>query len=396
MRGQRPAPSTGTTRAPAARQHIQRQCSCGGSCASCSDDQKIHRHPDARGLASTSVSGGARGQHDSGGHPLPAPVRADFEGRFGHDFSRVRVHDDAEAHDRSRRLGAEAYTFGSHIHFAAGRFEPRTPGGRALLAHELAHTLQQGSAAPAAESEVAVGEADSPLEAAADQAAHAALSGGAAGPAVARGGGAAPAIRRQPAPAPTDPGWHPDFIGCNKEQSARMDNLLLVARALVEGSIGDLEDLLTKPPSPSGIITRVDSALTHNFHTSDPADIKVIIGMYKHILRLLELGPKNIRCLTAAQCDVLCSKGDYACSGPGLPIRVCLGQFDASRGLFYSLVLIHEAAHQAGAPVHSYDKDIEKAIRNEKVRARLSANAYADFAEDRAIGSTGSMNPHRR
>jgi hypothetical protein len=66
-----------------------------------------------------------------------------MEARFGHDFSRVRIHADAGAAAAARAAGAAAYTLGPDITFAAGRYDPGSPAGRALLAHELAHVVQQ-------------------------------------------------------------------------------------------------------------------------------------------------------------------------------------------------------------------------------------------------------------
>ena len=68
-----------------------------------------------------------------------------MESRFAHDFSRVRVHTSADAGRLTRSLGAVAYTSGNDIAFDAGRFEPGSPDGRRLLAHELAHVVQQST-----------------------------------------------------------------------------------------------------------------------------------------------------------------------------------------------------------------------------------------------------------
>jgi Domain of unknown function (DUF4157)/Lysine-specific metallo-endopeptidase len=65
-----------------------------------------------------------------------------MESRFGHDFGRVRVHDDPLAHESARTVHAQAYTFGHHVVLGAGG-RPDTHRGRQLLAHELAHVLQQ-------------------------------------------------------------------------------------------------------------------------------------------------------------------------------------------------------------------------------------------------------------
>jgi Domain of unknown function (DUF4157) len=86
---------------------------------------------------------------DGGGAPLPHPVRGWFEARFGRDFGAVRVHTDTEAAHSARNFQATAYTVGRHIVFSPGRFEPQSQIGRRLLAHELAHTVQQGGAATA-------------------------------------------------------------------------------------------------------------------------------------------------------------------------------------------------------------------------------------------------------
>lgn len=70
-----------------------------------------------------------------------------MENRFGHDFSRVRIHDDVAAHEAAASLGARAYTLGSDIIFARGEYRPGTRAGRGVLAHELTHVVQQGGRA---------------------------------------------------------------------------------------------------------------------------------------------------------------------------------------------------------------------------------------------------------
>jgi hypothetical protein len=79
----------------------------------------------------------------SSGHPLDPATRAFFEPRFGHDFSHVRIHTGPEAAESARSIQAHAYTSGSDIVFAPGRYSPESTSGRTLLAHELTHVLQQ-------------------------------------------------------------------------------------------------------------------------------------------------------------------------------------------------------------------------------------------------------------
>ena len=82
------------------------------------------------------------------GRPLDSATRRAMEARFGYDFSAVRVHDDARAAATAAELEAAAFTVGEDLVFGAGRFDPSSPAGRRLLAHELAHVIQQSRAAP--------------------------------------------------------------------------------------------------------------------------------------------------------------------------------------------------------------------------------------------------------
>jgi hypothetical protein len=82
------------------------------------------------------------------GQPLAESERAFFEPRFGHDFSGVRVHADAHAAELAQSVNARAYTIGNDVVFGAGEWFPHTTAGQTLLAHELAHVVQQTDGAP--------------------------------------------------------------------------------------------------------------------------------------------------------------------------------------------------------------------------------------------------------
>lgn len=110
------------------------------------------------------------------GRPLDAATRSTFETGFGRDFSNIRVHDDAHAHDSARALNARAYAAGDHIVFGAGQYRPESASGRALIAHELAHTVQQAGLAMKADGPLPAG-SDARLEAEADRAAVDVLAG---------------------------------------------------------------------------------------------------------------------------------------------------------------------------------------------------------------------------
>ncbi len=80
------------------------------------------------------------------GSPLEPSIRRQMEHRFDHDFARVRVHTGAKAADSARTVNALAYTVRNNIVFGAGHYPPATPKERWLLAHELAHVIQQEAA----------------------------------------------------------------------------------------------------------------------------------------------------------------------------------------------------------------------------------------------------------
>jgi hypothetical protein len=82
------------------------------------------------------------------GQPLSPPIREFFESRFGNDFGRVRIHTDPESAGIARALNARSFTLGKHIVFGRGQYSPDALEGKHLLAHELAHVVQQGQASP--------------------------------------------------------------------------------------------------------------------------------------------------------------------------------------------------------------------------------------------------------
>lgn len=97
-----------------------------------------------RGVVSESANPQAlRAQLDAG-RPLESGVKSRMESAFGQDFSSVRIHADAGAAQLSDGLEARAFTIGRDVAFGAGEYQPGTLIGDALIAHELAHVVQQG------------------------------------------------------------------------------------------------------------------------------------------------------------------------------------------------------------------------------------------------------------
>ena len=113
------------------------------------------------------------------GAPLAEPVARRMSSALRHDVSRVRIHTGPHADALAQSRDARAVAWGSHIAFAHGEHRPGTPIGDAVLAHELAHTIQQREHADEAEEldpRELGGTRDSALEADADASARSATS----------------------------------------------------------------------------------------------------------------------------------------------------------------------------------------------------------------------------
>ena len=139
---------------------------CGGSkcltssCTHGRSEQAFARHlavepgPSLDGLVQQGVQ--------AGGQPLDTTIRSQMESYFGQDFSHVRVHTDDRADESANALSSMAYTVGRDIVFRRGHYLPGSRSGQQLIAHELAHVLQQRSVGST--SGLRLGSADHPLE----------------------------------------------------------------------------------------------------------------------------------------------------------------------------------------------------------------------------------------
>jgi hypothetical protein len=132
------------------------------------EDKKALRKKEMKG----NVSGALKSEapsivHEvlsSAGQPLDTKTRTFMESRFRQDFSGVRVHNDAQAAESARSVNARAYTVGSQIAFGTGQYVPHTSVGRQLLAHELAHTMQQGGIAGCLQPQFEISPVSDPVE----------------------------------------------------------------------------------------------------------------------------------------------------------------------------------------------------------------------------------------
>jgi hypothetical protein len=157
---------------------LQRKCACGstpGSTGECENCRKKKLQRKTLGSEADPQASSLNSHHSdvpplvhevlrSTGEPLDLAARGSMESRFGHDFSGVRIHTDGKAAESSRAVNAVAYTVGHDIAFDAGKYAPGSRTGAELLAHELAHVVQQsrgGAALPNSRSEQAAEQAAS-------------------------------------------------------------------------------------------------------------------------------------------------------------------------------------------------------------------------------------------
>lgn len=131
---------------------MQRKCACGGQtgpddeCAECREKRFLQREA----ASNTPPAALPAIVHEAlriPGKPLDHGSRDFMESRFNDDFGDVRVHTDPAAQASAKALGATAYTSGRDIYFATEKYAPQSSEGERLLAHELAHTIQQRSIA---------------------------------------------------------------------------------------------------------------------------------------------------------------------------------------------------------------------------------------------------------
>jgi len=133
-------------------QQIQRKCS---ACEE--EDKKIQRKSASGGAGALTKTNSQAGvgvsaavhnriaASQGGGSSLDSATSSFMSDRFGVDFGNVKIHNNNEAAQLNRQLNARAFTVGHDIYFNSGEYEPGTGSGRHLLAHELAHTIQQGA-----------------------------------------------------------------------------------------------------------------------------------------------------------------------------------------------------------------------------------------------------------
>ncbi len=174
---------------------LQRKCACGGApgpsgeCEACKKKREaglLQRK--SLGFETTAQFSTHNSRHSeappivhevlrAAGRPLEGAVREFMEPRFGHDFSRVRVHTDGGAANAAHAVQARAFTDGRNIVFGNGEYAPATSKGKRLLAHELTHVVQQSNG-QFRQASGRIGPANDPAEVEADQVAEKVVGAG--------------------------------------------------------------------------------------------------------------------------------------------------------------------------------------------------------------------------
>lgn len=264
----------------------------------------------------------------SPGQPLDPATLAFFEPRFGHDFSKVRVHTDARAAESARMVSARAYTVGRDVVFADGQYDPDAEHGRRLLAHELTHVLQQSEAGSAE-------------------------------------------LRRQPDKEGKDKAEEKPaakFVGCDKDRLPVVQEAIKQAEALATRAVRAFE---REYP-----LTHESAAMTAHFGRIGSDQKSVIIDRYKHVIA--NLGNKTYTCArnnkrVRAGNEVVDTCGQAACPGSAIILFPAFGSETCPAGP----VMLHEAIHNAGAC-----DDINKGGRYPPSSSEDNAYSYEYFALD--------------
>jgi len=209
-----------TTRPQTPSPFLQRKCGCAGSCGSCQAKKKPLDRAATEARTPSAIPPVVHDVLASPGVPLDGVTRERMETSFGHDFSGVRVHAGARAAESAQAVHARAYTVGSDIVFNQGAYDTRSSQGTHLLAHELAHVVQQQRGISRRAESISSPQDASETEA--DRAADRATSGREVGSL----SGSASGLNRAPCPAaPTHIGDTPAPAACDTPLATRRGHI---------------------------------------------------------------------------------------------------------------------------------------------------------------------------
>ena len=296
----------------------------------------------------TSVPGAIGAALKSAPSPLDHATRAFFETRFGHDFSDVRIHTSPEAAASARLLQANAWTCGSDIVFREGAWAPATDQGRRLLAHELAHVVQQSrSGTPAIQRQ-----AQNQSQTGSQGQAH--------------GGGVQVAVN----------------TNCGEADARAI--ALSIARA--EGMLNAALDWFRNPDPVNDV--QVNALLQVHFGSDSAATRRAVHSRLTTVAAILgEASRANVNLNCTGAGDTTCSKNEYYAyvrQGQGYRINFCRDFFNMNPAE-QVWGIIHETCHLAGALGDDYnfmaDADSAECFTSAVVKGSPLGNAdsYVTF-----------------
>ncbi|SRR5258706_509077 len=349
---------------------LQRKCACGnhamsGACDNCAKKESLLQRMAAHGVESSEAPSIVHEVLHSTGQPLDASTRAFMEPRFGHDFSRVRLHTDAPAAESARRVNALAYTVGRDIVFGAQQPALNSSAGRELLAHELAHVVQQQHVA-AGTLPTFISQPSDAGEVNAEQLSRAVLAGERHVPAATES--SSPLLARQIIPqqvhctagndgAPADPvGGLNDIVFVAQQMTAQAAILLRLNAELtkqgnqqVVGNTVDqaFNDRFGEPPEVAGgFMNRITGAVRPSLRVALSEEMFLMAKRFEMIADQLESGHVHYICLSTTR-TFAGRTADCAFDATSFPnfngIFICPGFWAGN--LNSATLLIHEVSH---------------------------------------------------
>jgi Domain of unknown function (DUF4157) len=262
-------------------------------CAACEGEEKVHKKEGIGTVtAQSNTAGNYIGAINGKGQAMDKQTRSFYENRMGADFGNVKIHTGQEAAASAKDINAQAYAYGNHIVFGEGNYRPETNEGKHLLAHELAHVVQQNGST---------------------------VNG---------------KLQRQVGPAPRYRNCTTAVTGNNLS-----NDILDISIARARVYVGYAISLLQSPPVPGSVYAQ---ALARHFgHPITDGGRATIRGIYQRMLPTLT--QSRIMCNLRA-CD---RSIDAFFESSDSMIHICR-RFWFYHGVCRAIVLIHEGAHSAG------------------------------------------------
>jgi hypothetical protein len=350
---------------------LRRACECGShtgqsTCDSCGKKETLLQRNAATPSTAPLIPPIVNEVLQSPGHALDAQTRSSMESRFGRDFSRVRVHTNENAAESALAVSALAYTAGRNIVFGAGQYAPGTHAGTQLLAHELAHVVQQRHVSAGSLPTRISAPSDSD-EVTAEQLSRSILEGGRSLPAISMS--SVPILSRTVIPrlvhcaagtdgAPADPVDKLTSAVDTAESNARSASELLEddatltlagERPMDEPIDQAFDTRFGLPPEvKGGFMNRLTGAVRPTLAQATGEEMHLTAKRLRMIADSFDRGFINYLCMsttkTFGSCTITdCSRDAWACPNVDA-IFLCPGFWGGDLNET-SAVLIHEAAH---------------------------------------------------